>query len=181
MHMPYKMLSPHVLQTPRRMIKKSKSTNDPKEPGGSHAKLQLDTSNSTDLPVHNPFHKQRKNKLVYHVTSTVTCDTVVMLSRRLVQSRMTLLVTFQIAETGHPGLYRLWALIGSDLHSVKLSVPRIFYVNQKTPKEGEGARKWNNNYILGFCGIFLLSCQYVRECVVKNVQLGSSWISNFRA
>lgn len=45
----------------------------------------------------------------------------------------------QIAETGHPGFYRLWALIGSDLHSVKLTVPRIFYVNQRTPKDGQGA------------------------------------------
>ena len=44
----------------------------------------------------------------------------------------------QIAETGHPGQYKLWALIGNDLHAVKLNVPRIFYVNQKTPKEGEG-------------------------------------------
>lgn len=48
----------------------------------------------------------------------------------------------QIAETGHEGLYRLWALIGTDLHAIKLIVPRIFYVNQKTPKDGEGASKF---------------------------------------
>ena len=47
----------------------------------------------------------------------------------------------QIAETSHPGQFKLWALIDSDLHSLKLNVPRIFYVNQKTPKEGEGASK----------------------------------------
>ena len=45
----------------------------------------------------------------------------------------------QIAETGHPGMFRLWALIGNDLHMVKLTVPRIFYVNQKTSKEGAGS------------------------------------------
>ena len=34
------------------------------------------------------------------------------------------------------------ALIGSDLHGLKLMVPRIFYVNQRQPKEGnEGASK----------------------------------------
>ncbi|KAK2153411.1 hypothetical protein LSH36_298g04118 [Paralvinella palmiformis] len=44
----------------------------------------------------------------------------------------------QLAETGTPGQYKLWALIGSDLHAIKLNVPRIFYVNQKTPKDGEG-------------------------------------------
>ena len=33
-------------------------------------------------------------------------------------------------------------LIGSDLHGLKLMVPRIFYVNQRQPKEGnEGASK----------------------------------------
>ncbi|CAL1540665.1 unnamed protein product, partial [Lymnaea stagnalis] len=45
----------------------------------------------------------------------------------------------QIMETSIPGQFRLWALIGSDLHALKLNVPRTFYVNQKTQKEGEGA------------------------------------------
>lgn len=40
----------------------------------------------------------------------------------------------QIVETSHPGLFKLWALVGSDLHCIKLVVPRVFYVNQKTPK-----------------------------------------------
>jgi DNA polymerase epsilon subunit 1 len=47
----------------------------------------------------------------------------------------------QLAETGTPGLYRLWALVGADLHCIKLTVPRIFYVNQKSPKEEEGAEE----------------------------------------
>lgn len=47
----------------------------------------------------------------------------------------------QISETGHPGLFHLWAVIGSDLHLIKLIVPRIFYVNQKTPKDGQGSGK----------------------------------------
>nr|XP_023689121.1 DNA polymerase epsilon catalytic subunit A [Paramormyrops kingsleyae]XP_023689122.1 DNA polymerase epsilon catalytic subunit A [Paramormyrops kingsleyae]XP_023689123.1 DNA polymerase epsilon catalytic subunit A [Paramormyrops kingsleyae] len=45
----------------------------------------------------------------------------------------------QIAETSHPGLYKLWAVIGSDLHCIKLNIPRVFYVNQKVPKQEEGA------------------------------------------
>lgn len=45
----------------------------------------------------------------------------------------------QVAETNTPGLYRLWALVGQDLHVVKLTVPRIFYVNQRLPKaDNEG-------------------------------------------
>ena len=45
----------------------------------------------------------------------------------------------QIAETGDAGVYRLWAIVGSDLHAIKLVIPRVFYVNQKTLKDGEGA------------------------------------------
>ncbi|XP_071480194.1 DNA polymerase epsilon catalytic subunit A-like [Diadema antillarum] len=48
----------------------------------------------------------------------------------------------QIMETSHPGLFKLWALIGSDLHHVKLMVPRIFYVNQKTPKDSNEGAMW---------------------------------------
>ncbi|XP_053408498.1 DNA polymerase epsilon catalytic subunit A-like [Mercenaria mercenaria] len=44
----------------------------------------------------------------------------------------------QLIETGHPGQFKLWALIGSDLHAMKLNIPRMFYVNQKSPKVGEG-------------------------------------------
>ena len=42
-------------------------------------------------------------------------------------------------ETSQPGMFKLWALVNSDLYSVKLRVPRIFYVNQKSAKEGEGS------------------------------------------
>ncbi|XP_076845905.1 DNA polymerase epsilon catalytic subunit A [Brachyhypopomus gauderio] len=44
----------------------------------------------------------------------------------------------QIAETTHPGLYKLWAVIGTDLHCMKLNIPRVFYVNQRVPKPEEG-------------------------------------------
>ena len=55
---------------------------------------------------------------------------------------------FQIAETGQPGTYKLWAVIGNDLHAIKLVIPRIFYVNQKTPKDGEGASKCFKNFVV---------------------------------
>ncbi|XP_041095859.1 DNA polymerase epsilon catalytic subunit A [Polyodon spathula] len=44
----------------------------------------------------------------------------------------------QIAETSRPGLFKLWAVIGSDLHCMKLNIPRVFYVNQRVPKQEEG-------------------------------------------
>ncbi|KAG0248938.1 DNA polymerase epsilon catalytic subunit [Mortierella polycephala] len=37
----------------------------------------------------------------------------------------------QIVETDIPGEFRLWILIDMTLHSVRLSVPRIFYVNSR--------------------------------------------------
>ena len=47
----------------------------------------------------------------------------------------------QIAKTRQPGVYKLWAVIGNDLHSVKLHVPRIFYVNHLKEKETESHSK----------------------------------------
>lgn len=45
---------------------------------------------------------------------------------------------FQISETGQAGLFRLWAVISSDLHCIRLSIPRVFYVNQRVAKAEEG-------------------------------------------
>ncbi|KAL1117393.1 hypothetical protein AAG570_004719, partial [Ranatra chinensis] len=41
----------------------------------------------------------------------------------------------QISETNAVGVFRIWALVGSELHQVRLIVPRIFYVNSRLPKE----------------------------------------------
>uniref|UniRef100_A0A0A9Y3R9 DNA polymerase epsilon catalytic subunit n=1 Tax=Lygus hesperus TaxID=30085 RepID=A0A0A9Y3R9_LYGHE len=41
----------------------------------------------------------------------------------------------QIAPTNAPGVLRVWALVGSELHQIRLIVPRIFYVNHRLPKE----------------------------------------------
>ncbi|OWK53601.1 DNA polymerase epsilon catalytic subunit A [Lonchura striata] len=54
----------------------------------------------------------------------------------------------QITETSQPGLFRLWAVIGSDLHCIKLSIPRVFYVNQRVPKPEEGTAYRKVNRIL---------------------------------
>ncbi|CAH2294920.1 DNA polymerase epsilon catalytic subunit A [Pelobates cultripes] len=54
----------------------------------------------------------------------------------------------QIGESSQPGLFRLWAVIGSDLHCIKLSIPRVFYVNQRVPKPEEGSVYRKVNRIL---------------------------------
>ncbi|XP_014670833.1 PREDICTED: DNA polymerase epsilon catalytic subunit A-like [Priapulus caudatus] len=66
----------------------------------------------------------------------------------------------QIAETGQPGQYKVWALIGTDLHAIKLNVPRLFYVNQRTAKEGEGEMWRKVNKILPRCNPVLNLYEY---------------------
>lgn len=39
----------------------------------------------------------------------------------------------QIVPIDQDGHYNVWALIGDELQKVKLEIPRIFYVNQRTP------------------------------------------------
>lgn len=49
-----------------------------------------------------------------------------------------MLPAFQISETSQAGLFRLWAVIGSDLYCIRLNIPRVFYVNQRVAKAEEG-------------------------------------------
>lgn len=48
----------------------------------------------------------------------------------------------QLAETAEPGLFKVWALVGSELHQIKLSVPRIFYVNQRVCRASDSGQYW---------------------------------------
>lgn len=54
------------------------------------------------------------------------------------RAQQTLLCTpwqiIQIMDTGHPGKFKLWALVGQELHMIKLTVPRVFYLNSKEAK-----------------------------------------------
>lgn len=52
-------------------------------------------------------------------------------------NQLTLIFPFQYAETNEPGLFKVWALVEKELHQIKLTVPRIFYVNQRTQREEE--------------------------------------------
>ncbi|XP_015586460.1 DNA polymerase epsilon catalytic subunit A [Cephus cinctus] len=44
----------------------------------------------------------------------------------------------QIVETNEPGLFRLWALVGTELHQLRLIVPRIFYINSRKERPDPG-------------------------------------------
>ncbi|ENN78133.1 hypothetical protein HUJ04_004474 [Dendroctonus ponderosae] len=59
----------------------------------------------------------------------------------LQKTQRTLLTTpwqvLQIQATGTAGVFKLWALVDTELYSVKLHVPRIYYANLKTPKAAD--------------------------------------------
>uniref|UniRef100_A0A8D8VQ89 DNA polymerase epsilon catalytic subunit n=3 Tax=Cacopsylla melanoneura TaxID=428564 RepID=A0A8D8VQ89_9HEMI len=40
----------------------------------------------------------------------------------------------QLAETSEPGTLRCWVMVGTELHNVRVEIPRVFYVNQRTPR-----------------------------------------------
>lgn len=75
--------------------------------------------------------------------SSVSKSSVVGIGQFLRKAKKTLLDSpwqiIQIAETGHLGKYKLWVLVENELHSIKLTIPRIFYVNQRIPKQGESS------------------------------------------
>lgn len=37
----------------------------------------------------------------------------------------------QVCQSGDPGVLKLWAMIGDELHNIRMNIPRTFYVNQR--------------------------------------------------
>jgi DNA polymerase epsilon subunit 1 len=54
-----------------------------------------------------------------------------------------LYTVLQIIETDLPGEFKLWALIDGTMHSIKLEIPRVFYLNSRVsqPEDFDGSRK----------------------------------------
>lgn len=66
--------------------------------------------------------------------------------------------SFQVSETSQAGVFRLWAVIGSDLYCIKLSIPRVFYVNQRVPKAEEGPSYRKVGKAAGHAGRWPAAC-----------------------
>lgn len=43
----------------------------------------------------------------------------------------------QVCQSGEPGVLKLWAIIGDELHNIRMNIPRIFYVNQRQPDNSD--------------------------------------------
>ncbi|KYN13843.1 PREDICTED: DNA polymerase epsilon catalytic subunit A [Trachymyrmex cornetzi] len=53
----------------------------------------------------------------------------------------------QLSETGEPGMFRLWILVDTQLHQVRLVVPRIFYVNTRKARPDPGPNElWKKSF-----------------------------------
>ncbi|CAL7943087.1 unnamed protein product [Xylocopa violacea] len=80
--------------------------------------------------------KNDEDQINWGVTRTNTNTST--LGGFLRQAQKKLLTTpwqiIQISPTNEPGLYRLWVLVDTDFHQLRLVIPRIFYVNTRKPK-----------------------------------------------
>ncbi|KAG5315775.1 DPOE1 polymerase, partial [Acromyrmex insinuator] len=53
----------------------------------------------------------------------------------------------QLSETSEPGMFRLWILVDTQLHQVRLVVPRIFYVNTRKARPDPGPNElWKKSF-----------------------------------
>ncbi|BFF93033.1 DNA polymerase epsilon catalytic subunit A [Drosophila madeirensis] len=59
--------------------------------------------------------------------------------RTLLDQPWQILQLVPVDDLGH---FTVWALIGEELHRMKLTVPRIFYVNQRSPAPPEEGQLW---------------------------------------
>lgn len=48
----------------------------------------------------------------------------------------------QLAPVDEVGQFNVWAMVGEELHKIKLHVPRIFYVNKRSPAPSEDGSMW---------------------------------------
>ncbi|KAJ8911869.1 hypothetical protein NQ315_012535 [Exocentrus adspersus] len=79
--------------------------------------------------------QQNKKKKSFSIVRPVTIGGFIQKAQRTLLNNTWQVL--QIASTGTAGEFRLWALVQSELHMVKLIVPRMFYANLRTPKAVE--------------------------------------------
>lgn len=53
---------------------------------------------------------------------------------KIISSLLMCLIFIQLSETNKPGVFKVWALVGQELHNIRLVVPRTFYINQRFPR-----------------------------------------------
>lgn len=82
----------------------------------------------------------------------------------------------EIREDLSPGRFILWVLLGKDLHTIKLHIPRIFYINCKAPEDfdlqGSVCRKVNKHLPRSCPAKYLYEFRIPEENFIDQI---SSW------
>lgn len=80
----------------------------------------------------------------------------------------------QIAAVDELGTFTVWAIVGTELHKIKLNIPRIFYVNKRTPAPNEDGSMWKSVYrtLPRSRPVFQLYQYIVSESIFKENRLG---------
>eukprot|EP00698_Gefionella_okellyi_P023680 TRINITY_DN8155_c0_g1_i1.p1 TRINITY_DN8155_c0_g1~~TRINITY_DN8155_c0_g1_i1.p1 ORF type:complete len:2256 (+),score=530.17 TRINITY_DN8155_c0_g1_i1:623-6769(+) len=56
------------------------------------------------------------------------------------KAKMWQIVQISSLPDAAPGLFRAWALIGTQLHAITVSIPRVFYINSRVPDDEDSAQ-----------------------------------------
>ncbi|RUS33948.1 DNA directed, epsilon, isoform CRA_a [Jimgerdemannia flammicorona] len=151
-------LVPTVHKSSRRRMDESKS---PSLISGLLVEALLDEDKSENMPnMYNDYQswlqfqkrkwkrqrndRERRRSLygaVHQTSATLTSNTVGNFFRQQAGSLVTSpWQIVQIAETETAGELRMWVLIQKNMYTIRLSVPRVFYVNTREEEPTEGLR-----------------------------------------
>lgn len=80
----------------------------------------------------------------------------------------------QIVSVDELGSYTVWAMVGTELHKIKLNIPRIFYVNKRSPAPSQDGCMWKSVHrtLPRARTVFHLYQYIVAEHVFKESRLG---------
>lgn len=80
----------------------------------------------------------------------------------------------QIIAVDEVGSFTVWAIVGTELHKIKLNIPRIFYVNKRSPAPNEDGSMWKQVYrtLPRSRPVFHLYQYIVSESIFKENRLG---------
>lgn len=126
--------------------------------------------------IHQNNKKSRTEEPIRRVTSTSTSGVTIggfirRTQRSIIEQPWQII---QILPVDELGSYTVWAMVGTELHKIKLNIPRIFYVNKRSPAPSEEGSLWKQVYrtLPRSRPVFHLYQYIVTENVFKENRLG---------
>lgn len=99
--------------------------------------------------MHQNNKKSRSNETIHRATPVNTSGGVTIggfirrTQRSIIEQPWQII---QIMPVDEHGSYTVWAMVGVELHKIKLNIPRIFYVNKRSPAPHEEGSMWKQVY-----------------------------------